>query len=70
MGSYDDAKTSELIGNSMLLLLLDTIKNNTGLYRDDGLAANKAKLRTIYNPKKTIMQHSLIIAVRANKKVP
>ena len=38
MGSYDAAEISELVGVYLLLLLANIIdKNNSGLYRGDGL---------------------------------
>ena len=42
MGSYDGAETCELIGAYMLSLMASKLKNEVGLYRDDGLAICKA----------------------------
>lgn len=73
MGSYDGAETCELVGTYLLTLLPKQLKNNIGLYRDDGLAVCKASARNIENLKKQICtifkNNNLKITIEANKKI-
>ena len=70
MGSYDGAETCELVGSSLLLQLQD-LDINIGLYRDDGLAISNATPRVTEIIKKEICrvfnQNGLWITIEANK---
>jgi hypothetical protein len=55
MGSFDGAETCELVGSYLLSKLAPEYGNDTGLYKDDGLAAfNKTPRETEH--KKTHLQ--------------
>ena len=54
MGSYDGAETCELIGTYMLSLITAKIKDQLGLYRDDGLAVCEAMPRQIEKRKQQL----------------
>ena len=71
MGSFDGAETCELVGTYMLSLLPSELRDNIGLYRDDGLATSTACPRETEKLKKlicsTFKQHNLKITIEANK---
>ena len=71
MGSYYGAETCELVG-SFLLLRLQNLDINIGLYRDDGLAISNATPRDTENIKKEIcrifIQNGLCITIEANNR--
>ena len=52
MGSFDGAETCELVGCYILSLLTEKYGRNTGLYRDDRLAAFNGKPHKIEKIKK------------------
>ena len=70
MGSFDGAETCELVGCYLLSLLTNKYGQNIGLYRDDGIAAFKAKPREMEKIKKGICKvfrdNNLKITVEAN----
>ena len=72
MGSFDDAKTCELVGSYLLSKLTPEYGNDIGLYRDDGLAAFNKTPKQMENVKKRICkifsEHNLKIIIEANKK--
>ena len=72
MGSFDDAETCELVG-SFLLLQLQDLDVDIGLYRDDGPAISNATPRVTENIKKQIChifsQNSLRVTIEANKQI-
>ena len=72
MGSFDGAETCELVGTYMLSLLPRQLRENIGLYRDDGLAISTACPQNIERLKKLICkifnQHKLKLTIEANKK--
>ena len=72
MGSFDGAKTCELVG-SYLLSQLQHLNINVGLYRDDGLAITNASPRDTENTKKEVCRifnnNGLSITIEANKKI-
>ena len=72
MGSFDGAETCELVGTYMLSLLPSELRDNIGLYRDDGLAISTACPRKTEKLKKlicsTFKQHKLKLTIEANKK--
>ena len=73
MGSYDGAETCELIGAYMLSLIASKLKNEVGLYRDDGLAICKATPKKIEKTKQEVSQvfksNGLKITIDANKNI-
>ena len=73
IGCYDGAETCELIGAYMLSLIVPKIKNEVGLYRDDGLAIFKATPKEIEKTNQEVCQvfksNGLKITIEANKKV-
>ena len=73
MGSYDGAETCELIGLYILSLLAPKLKDEVGLYRDDGIAVCKATPREIEKIKQeasnVFKSHGLKITIEANKKL-
>ena len=72
MGSFDGAKTCELVGLYLLSKLTPVVGNDIGLYRHDGLSALSKTPREIENIKKYICQtfneHNLKLTIKANKK--
>ena len=72
MGSFDGAETCELVG-SFLLLQLQDLDVDIGLYRDDGPAISNATPRGTENIKKQIChifsQNSLRVTIEANKQI-
>ena len=73
MGSYDGAETCELIGLYILSLIAPKLKDEVGLYRDDGIAVCKATPREIEKIKQEVSNvfksHGLKITIEANKKI-
>ena len=73
MGSYDGAETCELIGLYMLSLIAPKLKDEVGLYRDDGIVVCKATPREIKKMKREVSNvfksHGLKITIEANKKI-
>ena len=75
MGAYDGAEVSELIGIFMLNKISEKYnKNDTGLYRDDGLAVFKnisgpESERIKKNFQSLFKKYGLEIIIECNKKV-
>ncbi|KAL5019984.1 hypothetical protein ScPMuIL_002876 [Solemya velum] len=73
MGSYDGAETCELVGAYLLSKLSPSLKQNIGLYRDDGMAVYKTTPQETERMKKQICrifkEHDLRITIEANKKI-
>ena len=73
MGSYDGAEACELIGLYILSLIAPKLKEEVGLYRDDGIAVCKATPREIEKIKQEVSNvfksHGLKITIEANKKI-
>ena len=71
MGSFDGAKTCELVGCYILSLLMEKYGRNIGLYRDDRLAAFNGKPHEIEKIKKELCKvfrdNNLKITVEANQ---
>lgn len=73
MGSFDGAETCELVGSYILCQLPEFIRNQIGLYRDDGLGIFNERPRQIESIKKSICKaftdNGLKITIEANKKI-
>ena len=69
MGSYDGAETCELIGAYMLSLRAPKVKNEVGLYRDDGLAICKATPKKLKKPSKKSAKCSNRMALKSQSKL-
>ena len=73
MGSFDGAETCELVGSYLLNQLPVDIRNQIGLYRDDGLGAFQQTPKEIERIKKEICKvfsnNGLKITIEANKKI-
>lgn len=73
MGSFDGAETCELVGSYLLHQLPETIRNQVGLYRDDGLGAFENSPQCLERIKKQICKvfkdNGLKITIDANKKI-
>jgi hypothetical protein len=73
MGSFDGAETCELVGSYLLHQLPETIRNQVGLYRDDGLGAFETSPQCLERIKKQICKvfksNGLKITIDANKKI-
>ena len=75
MGSYDGAEIYELVGIYLLFLLANIVdKNNSGLYRDDGLIllrnVNRQNMDRIRkNVMKTFKEIGFKIEIRTNLKI-
>ncbi len=73
MGSFDGAETCELVGSYLLRQLPETIRNQVGLYRDDGLGAFETSPHCLERIKKQICKvfksNGLKITIDANKKI-
>ena len=71
MGSFDGAKTCELVGSYLLSYLPTAYRNDMGLYRDDGLSAFNVPPREIEKIKnicKVFNDNKLKLTIEANKK--
>ena len=73
MGSFDSAETCELVGSYLLHQLPEVIRNQVGLYRDDGLGAFEKSPQCLEKIKKQICKvfkdNGLKISIDANKKI-
>ena len=73
MGSYDGAETCDLIGLYMLSLIAPKLKDEVGLYRDDGIAVCKDTPRKIEKIKQEVSNvfksDGLKNTIEANKKI-
>ena len=73
MGSFDGAETCELVGSHLLNQVLEGIRKQIGLYRDDGLGSFQQTPKEIEGIKKDFCKvfsnNSLKITIEANKKI-
>ena len=73
MGSFDAAETCKLVGSYLLNQLPVGIRNQIGLYKDDGLGAFQQTPKEIERIKKEMCKvfssNGLKITIEANKKI-